>query len=117
MGKAKSFFHVAIVVLFGILFITTILQEPVTTDPIAWWWETCWSVFAICLGGYFAIYTDKSIHKNHQWFLRLYEKTGVSIFKHQAEGMLKPYMYPFARAMGILFVLIGLVLLCRNLFS
>jgi hypothetical protein len=117
MEKAKSFFHVAIVVMFGILFITTISQEPVTTDPITWWWETCWSVFAICLGGYFAIYTDSFIHKNYQQFLQLYEKTGVSIFKHQAEGILKPHMYLFVRAMGILFVLTGLVLLFRNLFS
>lgn len=111
-----SSLHVLIVILFGVIFISSIWNEPVPAEPVAWWYEMLWSMFAVLFGTLVAVYAKRFNERNRQLFLKMYEKTKFPLFKLQAEVTAKPYMYPFARAMGILFVVIGLSIFIRNLF-
>jgi len=110
-----SFLHVFIVIVFGLVFITTLLAEP--TQPYSsagWWYNTIWSLLAIGMGGWCALYTDTFISRNKSAFEKFHNKTRFPLFKKQAEGMTKPYMHSFCRALGILFILIGATLLLKN---
>ena len=105
------------VVVFGVLFISAIINAPVSVDTFSYVWEIVWSALAITLGGFAAFYPKKFNDGNTRRFEKLYNKTKIAIFRYQAEETREPYMLPFARAMGILFITIGFVLLIRNLIS
>lgn len=112
-----SFLSYGVVLVFGYIFISGLLNSPFPTDPGTLVFTTVWGLGAVALGAYGAIYRDKFIERNKRYFEKMYAKTGFFLFKKQAEGMTQTYMYPFARAMGILFVVIGLVTLYKNFYS
>jgi hypothetical protein len=80
----------------------------------AWWYEILWSVLAIGMGGFIAIYTDKFVSDCKRYFEWLYRKTGFPLFKLQAEGVQKPHIWVFYRSFGIMFAIIGVTLLLHN---
>ena len=89
-------------------------NERAPVDSVERRIEFFWSIGAICLGLFSSIYRDRFIGNNVHWFLWMYKRTGLSLFKMQAEGMNRAHMYPFARAMGVLFLVIGSVLILRD---
>ena len=110
-----SFLHVVIVIVFGLIFIPSIIREGAPIDLTYWWYTTVWALFAIGFGGWFTIFTRQFIERCKRQFEFFYRKTRFFVFRLQAEGMSKSYMYPFARALGILFFIIGVVMLVQNL--
>ena len=110
-----SLLHVVITVAFGLFFVQTILREPAALygSPI-WWHNVLWSLVAIGMGSFIAIYTNRFIADCKRYFEWLYRKTGFPLFKLQADSTQKPYMRVFYRFFGIMFAVIGATLLLHN---
>lgn len=113
MGSVQSYFHVFIVIVLGYIMVPGFLKQEIPTDSFGWWFYVLWSVFAICLGGYFAFFQEKALARNEKLFQWIYEKTGISLARLNAEAMRKPHMRPFGRALGVLFAVIGAIILLR----
>jgi uncharacterized membrane protein YkgB len=74
-----------------------------------------WSLIAIGVGLFGSLFTSKFVSNNARFFNFFYKKTRLILFKKQAEEMVKPYMYVFSKVLGIIFVILGITILLKNI--
>jgi hypothetical protein len=77
--------------------------------------EIVWSLFAISGSVYVLFNRNWFIQSNSKIFLKLYQKTNISLFKYQAEGMNQDYMHLLVIVLSILFILTGMKILFGGL--
>ena len=100
----KSYSSVFIVILFGIIFITAIFDQPVNeAEPIGIWWLVAWSFIAIGGGIYALKFPEKLLEKNAKYFDKFFSKHGGG------KEFRQPYMKPFLLSMSMLFITIGAI--------
>lgn len=112
-----SMLHIIVVVLCAFIFIPVILSQPAPEEPAGRLYNIFFALVALGIGGFGALYPKRFNGENIKHFQRMYKWTGFGLFKLQAEKTASPYMVPFAQAMGILFFMIGLVYLYKNLLG
>lgn len=111
--KFSSYFSVGIVIVFGYFFISSILRQEAPTDEIEKWWTTIWGIFAMCLGVYHAIFARQDVQKQ----IKTFEKWNATLHFRLFPTKADQFNVPFARAMGLLFFVIGAILVIRNLIA
>lgn len=109
----KSFLYITITAVVGASMVLGILKGfPAPWGSFGWWWEVIWGTFAIGMGSYEAIYTTRSLDRTHY----LFSKFGWLFQKNSVNELKEPHTFFFYRAMGIVFVAIGLAFLFRSFF-
>lgn len=74
-------------------------------------YEIVWSLLAVYGGIQLLFFRERFIARNSQAFLKMYERTKFPLFKRQAEGMKQPYMNILGLFLGIVFLVLGVLLL------
>lgn len=73
--------------------------------------EIVWSLVALYVGIFGIFFTQTFIEKNARAFEKLHRKTGISIFKKQAEGTRAPFNRFFTRIVCGFFLIFGILAL------
>jgi hypothetical protein len=74
-------------------------------------YDILWSILAVCGGLFFFVFTRRFIELNARAFERLYERTGLVMFRVQSQEMRKPYMIVLVPVLGLGFVAAGVLIL------
>ena len=70
-----------------------------------------WSILAL-IGGVILLFFRKwFLSSNQRTFFNLYRRTNFVIFKRQGEEMAKPYMNLLVTFLGLLFIIVGVLIL------
>jgi len=96
-----------------LFFLKSILNSSAPIDRGGWWWNTIWAIFAICFGGYVAVFTEKEIQTQIRWAKKWNSRLRITLWPIEREK----YNFNFTRSMGALFVLIGIAVLIKNLIG
>jgi hypothetical protein len=72
--------------------------------------EIAWSFVALYIGIFATFYTGTFIEKNASVFEKIHAKTGIRIFKRQAESTRAPFNYWFTKLIGTFFLIMGVLI-------
>ena len=97
------------VLVLGYVLIPSIFNEELSSDSVSFWSNLIWSIFVLILSSWVFFYPRKFLHLNIRQAMWMYNKTHIQFYNAIAEGMRRYYLVEFARAMGLLFLLIALV--------
>ncbi len=102
---------ILIPLIFGIIFLKSILNSacPIDSDP--WWLNIAGSIFFICYGLYVAIFTEKEIQGYIKLAQKWHSRLKIKLWPTEREK----YNFNFTRSGGILMFMIGTALLIKDL--
>ena len=109
-----SFLHILLVALFGVIYITVLINNSAPNSSLGLWLEVAWGAILIPIGAYITTKPGGAIKTRVRGLKRIYNKTNVSLFNKLAKDSTQPNIVNFYRAIGALLFVVGIVVLWRD---